>query len=93
MGTVGQLNVKTGPGTGPGTVLGTKGTNGYISWISKTKECLESEFRSNLPDLPLVVFFSTLINLACEVLLFVRLSQDELAQGEGGAGWGGGAII
>lgn len=52
----GQLNVKTGPGTGPGTVLGTKGTNGYISWRRETKECLESEFRSNLPDLPLVFF-------------------------------------
>lgn len=48
----GQLNVKTGSGT----VLGTRGTNGYISWISETKECRESEFRSNLPYLPLVVF-------------------------------------
>lgn len=49
--------------------------------MSEAKACLESEFRTNLPKLlPFLFFlFSHQINFACEVLLFLRLSQDELA--------------
>ena len=63
------------------------GTHRRISQISEAKACLKSEWRSNLPKLLLFFFFSHQINSACEVLLFLKLSQDELAFAGGVVIW------